>query len=198
MKHTNGRQLSHAVLEQYRYRAIQLQKKGWQIGEIAEAFGVNRRAVSRWFTLYRRNGRSALKSKTAHGPCPKLSDEDMRKIISFLKEPADAFGFETPLWSCHSLQQLIEKKLHKKLHVSSVWRWLMSWGFTNQVPDRHALERDDRKVKRWKKEEWPKIQAHQHPLCHIDTLIPQDHLRHEMSQIARLSLLFPLSYPNRE
>jgi hypothetical protein len=66
-----GRQLPHDVLEQYRFRAIELRKKGWQVNKIAEAFGVNRRAVTRWFAINRKYGRKSLKSRKAPGPVPK-------------------------------------------------------------------------------------------------------------------------------
>ena len=70
MKRGIGRQLSHEVLEQYRFRAIDLRKKGWKLDEIAEAFGVGRRAVMRWLTIYHRKGKKALKSTKANGPPP--------------------------------------------------------------------------------------------------------------------------------
>ena len=74
MKRGTGRQLSHEVLEAYRFRAIQLKKEGWNIKDIAHAFGLNRRAITRWFLIYKKYGKKALKSKKAKGPDYKLSD----------------------------------------------------------------------------------------------------------------------------
>ena len=155
-----GKQLSHDVLEQYRFRAVELRKKGWKINKIAEAFGVNRRAVTRWLALHRQYGKKSLKSKKAQGPLPKLSATEAQRVLSLLKKTPDAYGFEVPLWTCRTLQQLISEKLHKHLDISTIWRWLISWGLTNQVPDRRALELNEREVKHWLKEKWPKIQAH--------------------------------------
>ena len=160
MARLTGRQLSHDVLEQYRFRAIELRKKGWQVNKIAEAFGVNRRAVTRWFTLHRQHGKKALRSRKAAGPIPKLTSAEMQKVLSLLKKSPEEYGFEIPLWTCRTLQQLIQEKLHKHLDISTIWRWLISWGLTNQVPDRRALEINENEVKRWLKETWPKIQAH--------------------------------------
>lgn len=93
MKRITGRQLSHEVLEQFRYRAVKLREKKWQVCQIAEAFGVNRRAVTRWLTKYRLHGKKALKSKKAKGPQPKLSQEDRKSILGIIKNSATDYGF---------------------------------------------------------------------------------------------------------
>ena len=155
-----GRQLSHDVLEQYRFRAIELRKKDWTVIEIADAFGVNRRAVTRWCEIYREKGKKALKSRKAPGPQLKLSSEDAITILRNLKLPATDFGFETPLWTCKRVKYLIQKITRKNLDNSNVWRLLRRLGLTNQKGERRALEQDTKETKRWLKEEWPKIQAH--------------------------------------
>ena len=155
-----GRQISHEVLEQYRFRAIKLRKKGWQVNHIAEAFGVNRRAVTRWFTTFRQHGSKALKSKKANGPEPKLSQEDRQHILSIIKNPAGDYGFETSLWTCKRLQQIIKEKIKKDIDVSNIWRWLRVWGLTSQIPDKEAIEQNKKEVRQWLKERWPEIQEH--------------------------------------
>ena len=160
MKQITGRQLSHEVLEQYRFRTVKLKEKGWQVNQIAEAFGVNRRAVTRWLTNYRRHGRKALKSKKAKGPEPKLSQEDRQHILSIIKNPAGDYGFETSLWTCKRLQQIIKEKIKKDIDVSNIWRWLKGWGLTSQIPDKEAIEQNKKEVCQWIKERWPKIQEH--------------------------------------
>jgi len=155
-----GRQISHEVLEQYRFRAIKLRKKGWQVNQIAEAFGVNRRAVTRWFTTFRQHGGKALKSKKANGPEPKLSQEDRQTILAIIRNPAIKYGFETSLWTCKRLQQIIKEQIKKEIDISNIWRWLKEWGLTNQKPDKEAVEKNKKEVWRWLNEEWPKIQEH--------------------------------------
>src|SRR3989338_1108565 len=155
-----GRQISHEVLEQYRFRAIKLRKKGWQVNHIAEAFGVNRRAVTRWFTTFRQHGSKALKSKKAYGPEPKLSQEDRQTIIAIIKNPAIKYGFETSLWTCKRLQQIIKKQIKKEIDISNIWRWLKEWGLTNQKPEKEAIEQNKKEVRRWLNEEWHIILEH--------------------------------------
>jgi len=160
MQHGIGRQLSHEVLEQYRFRALELKRKNWAITKIAEAFGVNRRAVTRWFTIYRKEGKHALRSKKAQGPPSKLQEKDIEAVLKKLKMPATEFGFETPLWTCKRLSFIIKKTTGKTLHNSNIWKMLQRLEITNQKPERRAMQQNPKEAKKWLREEWPKIQAH--------------------------------------
>lgn len=156
----DGRSYSHEILENYRFRAIELYKEGKKINDIAYFFGVHRGSVSRWITTYKREGKEKLKSKKAPGPSFKLANAEIEELLQVLEDEATQHGFETPLWTCKRLQHIIFKKTGKKLHTTSVMRWLKRWKITNQKPERQAKERDERAVKKWLKEEWPKIKEH--------------------------------------
>ncbi len=156
----DGRSIPRETLEHYRFQAIKLRKKGWKIVDIAEAFGLVRTSVSHWFMKVDRYGIKSLKRTKAKGKESKLTNEDKTKILSWLKQSAIDFGFETPLWTGKRVQQLIKKQLGKSLHVSNVREWLRKWNLTNQKPEHRATQHNDRVVKRWLKEEWPKIEEH--------------------------------------
>lgn len=159
-KHKDGKTFPREVLEHYRFRALKLRKEGWQVQDIAHAFGLHPGSVSRWFTKVKREGKKSLKRTKAKGARPKLSTSDKRKILKWLEQPATEFGFETPLWTCKRVQQLIAKKCNINIHISNVWEWLRKWGLTNQKPERRALQADPEKQKQWLQEDWPKIRAH--------------------------------------
>lgn len=156
----DGRSISRETLEHFRFRAIKLRKKGWKVNDIADSFGLNRGSVSRWLTKFKRKGKKALKRTKAKGAKPKLDISHKRQILQWLKQPATDFGFETPLWTCLRVKQIIKKKLNISLHKSKVWEWLRRWKQTPQKPERRASECDEKEVKRWLKEEWPKIKEH--------------------------------------
>lgn len=156
----DGRSYSHDVLEHYRLRAIELHKEGKKVNDIAHFFGVHRGSVSRWITTYKRKGKKGLKSRKAQGPSYKLTVEEMEMLLKILRDDATLYGFETPLWTCKRVQQIIKQKTGKKLHTTNVMRWLKRWGLTNQKPKRRAFQRDEKAVKKWLKEEWPKIKEH--------------------------------------
>lgn len=156
----DGRSYSHEVLEHYRFRAIELHNEGRKINDIAHFFGVHRGSVSRWVTTHKREGKKALRSRKAPGPSHKLSIKEMSILLSALEEDALQYGFETPLWTCKRVQQIIRKNHKKRLHTTNIMRWLKKLNYTNQKPTRRAIERDDVAVQRWLSEEWPKIKAH--------------------------------------
>ncbi|MEK6868544.1 MAG: IS630 family transposase [Nanoarchaeota archaeon] len=159
-RRVDGRKLSRDVLEQYRFRAIAMRKEKWQVNEIALFFGINRVTVSTWLSSYRRHGKKGLKKRKAKGAEPKLKAIHKRKILQWLKKPATDFGFETPLWTCKRLEQLIKKKLKISIHLSNVWKWLQKWDLSCQKPERMATQCNEKEMICWVKEEWPKIKAH--------------------------------------
>ena len=57
MKKITGRQLSHDVLEHYRFRAIELWKEGKKVKTLHIFFGLHRVTVSYWISAYRRGGK---------------------------------------------------------------------------------------------------------------------------------------------
>jgi len=159
MKKDDGRKLSHEVLEAYRYRAVELYQKGKSVQEIAFFFGVHRGSVSLWIKIWKKKGKRALKSKKASGPELKLKD-DKSKIFSIIRKSATEYNFETPLWDCKKIKKVIEIELDKKIAVSSLWETLRKFGLSPQKPEKVALEKNQRKVNLWLKNEWPKIEEH--------------------------------------
>lgn len=151
---------SREILEHYRFRTIELYKKGKRINDIADFFGVHRCAVSHWITAYKRFGKNSLKSKKAKGAAYKLSKEELNEILLMLKEDATVYGFETPLWTCKQVQQIIQNKINKKIHTTNIMRLFKKLRLSPQKPERFAFQRDKKAVKRWLKEEWPKIEEH--------------------------------------
>src|SRR3989344_2067484 len=160
MKRGDGRSISREALEDYRFRALDLKEKGWKVNKIAEAFGLHRGSVSHWFTKAGREGKNSLKRRKAKGKEPKLNNKDKKQIISWLKKSAMEFGFETPLWDCKRIQRIIKQELKENISILSLWGTLGKWEPTPQKPKKMALERSQRKVTEWLKEEWPEIEKH--------------------------------------
>lgn len=160
MKKSDGRSISHEVLEAYRFRAIKLYQKGKSVQEISFFFGVHRGSVSLWIKNWKKDGKIALKSKKAQGPETKLNKDDKRKILFWLKNSAMEFGFETPLWDCKRIQRMIKQELKKEIATSNLWENLRRWNLTPQKPEKVAIEKKQWKVYKWLREEWPKIEEH--------------------------------------
>jgi len=128
----DGRSFSHEVLEHCRFRAIELHKKGKKVNDIADFFGLHRCSVSHWISSYNRDGKKILESKKSTGRPSKLTE----------------------------IQKIVKERFGKKIHTTNIMRWLKKLNMTNQKPRRMAFQRDEKAVKKWLKEEWPKIKSH--------------------------------------
>jgi transposase len=61
------------------------------------------------------------------------------------------------LWTREAVTMLIEQRFGIKLAIRSVGTYLKRWGFTPQKPIKRAYERQDKAVKIWLEETYPKI-----------------------------------------
>lgn len=156
----DGRNIKRETLEHLRKQAIKLWKEDKKVKDIAHDFGVGLTAVYNWINTYQKKGLSGLNSKKAPGAKPKLSQDEIRKLLNMLKKTADNYGFESPLWECKKITQLIREKFGKIIHFSNVWRLLQKFGLSVQKPQRQAKERDEKEVKEWIENIWPKILMH--------------------------------------
>ena len=144
-------------LEQRRLQAARLLEKGYSQAEVARRVGVHRQSVSRWAEQLQQQGRRALKKAGRAGRKPRLSVADLRRVESGLKRGPQALGYEANLWTSARVADLIEQECGVKYDPSQAWRILRQLGWSCQRPVGRALERDEEKIRRWKRERWPEL-----------------------------------------
>jgi transposase len=144
-------------LERRRQRAIALLKEGYAPVEVARRFGVDRRSVRRWNAAYREQGAAGLAAQAVPGRPLKLSLKQRAQSESMLLRGAAANGFESDLWTCPRVAQVIARRFGIGYHVDHIGRLLRSLGWSPQRPTRRALERDEEGIQRWLKQQWPRI-----------------------------------------
>ena len=144
-------------LERRRVRALALLKEGLLPVEVARRVGVDRRSVRRWKRAARRRGEAGVRAKPAPGRPPKLDPEHKRQLEALLLEGAQAAGFHTDLWTCPRVAELIERRFGVCYHVDHIGRLLHDLDWSPQKPERRALERDERAIRRWVRERWPRV-----------------------------------------
>jgi transposase len=145
-----------------RLRAWELHQEGWSQIRIAEALGVTRGAVSKWFKAVREGGGrpQTLLRRFAPGGVPRLNQEQLLQLDKWLRQQgggATAFGFVGEVWTRPRVAHLIESRFGVKYHPSQVGRIMRKMGFSLQKPIRVAHQRDEVAVERWIKEEWPTL-----------------------------------------
>ncbi len=144
-------------LQRRRERAIALLKEGIAPVDVANRVGVDRRSVRRWKAAFRRKGTAGLKAKPTPGrPCA-LKAHHRRRLEQLLLKGAQGCGFPTDLWTCARVAQLIRERFGVDYHVDHIGRVLHALGWSPQKPRRLAVERNEEEIRRWIKEDWPRV-----------------------------------------
>jgi len=144
-------------LERRRRHAVDLLKTGASITEVARRLGCSHSSVILWRNTVRRRGLSALAAKPAPGRPPKLTVRQRARLPRLLQRGAEAWGFETELWTTQRIATVIHREFGVRLHRAHVSRVLTALDWSCQKPERRALERDEKAIERWKRYRWPRV-----------------------------------------
>ena len=157
------RSLSGEAQAAIRERAVRAVIGGMSHREAAEVFGVKRAVVSKWMRRWRDGGWEGLGERRRgrrRGEQQALEPWQQGVIVNLIKERnPDQLKLPGFLWTRDAVLELIDQRFGIRLAVTTVGRYLRSWGFTPQVPARRALERDPEAVKEWLEVRYPKIRA---------------------------------------
>lgn len=127
-----------------------LKKKRGSQGEAAEIFGLHIRSVNRMWAKYKSGGSRNIKEKKRGVQGGKKIDgktaAEVRKLIK--DKLPDQLKLPFGLWTREAVQQLIFDRYGIELSRWQVGRYLKSWGYTPQKPE---------KVKEWLNKEYPAI-----------------------------------------
>lgn len=144
-------------MEKRRKKAGKLFEKGCLAPEVARRRGVARQVAYRWKNAWERGGSQALESKGPAGRKAKLTPEQTQRVLEELLAGPAAHGYKTNLWTLPRVAALIENLTAVRYHPGHVWRLLGANGFSCQRPERRAVERDEKAIRRWKHAEWPAL-----------------------------------------
>ena len=125
--------------------------------EVARRVGAPRQTVYRWRKVLEVGGIDALREMSKGGRPARLGAGELSRLYVALLEGASAHGFATPLWTLKRVRLWIEREFGVRYSEVHVWRLLGALGFSNQKPDRRALERDEAAIEHWRKRTWPAL-----------------------------------------
>ena len=148
---------SPKALERRRQRAIALLDRGLSLKEVARRVGASFSAVFRWQQTVLQDGPAALKAKPVPGRPRKLQDHECQQLLKLLMEGALTYGFPNDLWTLKRISAVIRKEFGVVYHPNHVWRLLQRAGWSCQVPERQAIQRDPEAIAQWKRCKWPHI-----------------------------------------
>jgi len=158
MTKVDNRSLDHRILEHMRLLAVEQVLAGKKPSVVAKSFGVYRTSIYKWLRAYKKRGREGLKSTTAKGPVPKLSEGQKQRVRRWIvgKDPRQ-YGFSYGLWTRSIVARMIEDKFGVSLTLPAVGHLLTSLDITPQKPLRRAYERDEKEIRKWKEEKYPTL-----------------------------------------
>ena len=117
-------------LERRRLRALVLLEEGLLPSEVARRVGVDRRSVRRWKAAARRRGAAGVRAKPTPGRPSKLTTQHKRRLEALLLKGAQAAGFDTELWTCSRVAELVQRRFGVNYHVDHVGRLLHELGWS--------------------------------------------------------------------
>jgi transposase len=131
--------------------------QGKGIREVARLVGASPSSVHRWKEAMKTGGMDALQAKRHPGRRPLLSERQKERLRRILLKGPLAAGYTTDLWTCRRVAQVIEGAFGVRYHPDHVRHILHSLGRSPQKPERRARERDEETIRRWRREDWPRI-----------------------------------------
>jgi transposase len=134
-------------------------ERGHAVGQVAEAYGVNRTTLFRWVRRFTIDGHRGLERHVGSGRPRLLTALDMEAVNDIVLEPASVFGFETDLWTVGRLRRVIGEQYGVTVSPDTVWRRLREAGFTYQKPERRYFEVNEEARQEWLRDEAPRIRA---------------------------------------
>jgi transposase len=137
-------------------RAWDLFQQGWSQSRIAEALGVSRGAVCQWLKRAREGGGvAALAHRKPPGRTPRLTPAQETRALALLRQGAPAAGFTGDRWTRDRVRVLLQREFGVDYHPTHVGRLLAQWQWTQQRPQRRAIQRDEAAISQWREEEYP-------------------------------------------
>jgi len=144
-------------LEQRRRKAMNLLDEGLSLNEVARRIGCDPASVMRWRNARQKDGDKGLAPKEVPGRPAKLTGSQKKKLLKILSRGAIVNGYRTEIWTTARIVEIIEDNFGVTYHRDHIGRLMKSLGWSWQKPSKRALERNQKAVDKWKREDWPRI-----------------------------------------
>lgn len=156
----DGRKIPDDVMYYIRVMAVNsIRVLGQSPEAIAKAYNFGRACIYRWLRQYDEGGFPALESDLPPGAPPVITDElDAWLKRTVLGRTPVNFGYDTNLWTCRILADLLKNEFGITVGDSTVRLHLQKLGLTCQIPEYQDKKRDEREIEYFLNVKFPKIQ----------------------------------------
>lgn len=137
-----------------RERAVEAISRGLPMGEVAEAYGIDRSTLYRWAVRKKTVG---LLRKVGSGRPRLLEELTEKELVNVVLQAATSYGYETDLWTIGRVHHVIQEAYQTEISQDTIWRRLREAGLTYQKPERQYFQVDESARKEWMRLEAPRI-----------------------------------------
>jgi transposase len=152
--------LGRARREALRFQAAELLAARAGPKDVAAELRVSPRSVRRWRASLAQGGEQALASKGPGGSTCRLDEVQLKVLEQALDEGPAAHGWaEDQRWTLPRVARLVFEMFRVTYTPRGISYLLHRIGWTPQVPQHVAAERDEEKMATWVRETWPHIKV---------------------------------------
>jgi transposase len=127
--------------------------------QVARRLRVSRKSAYAWHARWVEDGTDALVSKGPSGRPSRMRPEWRAWLEAALEQGPAAHGWvEDQRWTLARVVTVIARRFHVRFSIKQTSRILHEMGFSVQVPQHRAAERDQQAVATWAKETWPRVE----------------------------------------
>ncbi|WP_452746372.1 IS630 family transposase [Streptomyces hirsutus] len=139
--------------ERVRFEAAKMFEQGIRPPEVAERLRISRKSAYAWHRRWASGGTEALRSKGPSGRPSRIRPEWRAWLETELERGPAAHGWtEDQRWTLARISTVLARHFHVSPSVPQMWRILHQMGWTAQIPQHRAAERDDEAATTWVKE----------------------------------------------
>jgi len=156
----DARLIPDEVMSYIRMIAVHaVRDNGFSPEDVSELLGISRSSVYAWLKRFKSEGYEGLETKKAPGAEPVVTAEmDSWLKQTVLETTPEAFGYDTPLWTCALLAEVLAERFGVEVGGAAINAHLHRLGLSAQKPTYRATEQDPDAVDHFVNEAFPKLQ----------------------------------------
>lgn len=158
MRYSDGGGLTaraRARREQVRRQAADWFARDVPAAEVARRLRVSATAVYGWQRRWRQGGLQALASRGPSGSRCRLDEDQLQKLAAVLDDGPAVHGFgDDQRWTLARVADVIARMFRIRYTLRGTANIMYRIGWSVQVPQQRAVERDEAAIVTWRKETW--------------------------------------------
>ena len=157
---SDGRLIPDEVMSYLRKIAVHaVEEMGYRPEDVIKILGLSRSTLYDWLKRFREHGYEGLNTKKAPGARPLVTAELEAWLKGIVLETRpENFGYDTTLWTCDLLAELISQRYQVRVIGATINHHLHNLGLTHQKPNYIPLQQDPAAVEHYLNKKFPKIQ----------------------------------------